>query len=135
MNRGRLRVLIADDQPGVRFLLEIVVKECGHEAYLAQNGLEAVEMARSINPDLVFMDVRMPLNGGLEALGEIKETNPEIDVIIMTAYGSEQTISDALEKGAWCYIAKPFDVNEIKELLIDFVNEYCRKSAKAVGFQ
>ncbi len=135
MRGRRLKVLIADDQPGVRYLLDIVVRECGHETYLAQNGLEAVEKARAKKPDLIFMDVRMPLNGGLEALGEIKRTNPEIEVVIMTAYGSEQTITDALEKGAWCYIAKPFDVHEIKELLIDFSNEYAVHRPEAVGFQ
>jgi two-component system, response regulator, stage 0 sporulation protein F len=134
MGGEKLKVLIVDDQAGVRFLLEIVVRESGHEAYMAQNGLEAIEMARSIQPDLIFMDVRMPLIGGLEALGKIKATNPEIQVIIMTAYGSEQTVSDALKKGAWCYIAKPFDVNEIKELLIKFVNEYNNnEKSKAVG--
>lgn len=135
MKREKLKVLIVDDQPGVRFLLDILVKESGHETYLAQNGLEAIEMARSICPDLIFMDVRMPLYGGLEALGKIKETNPEIQVIIMTAYGSEHTVSDALQKGAWCTISKPFDVNEIKELLIEFVNEYNDERPKAVGFQ
>lgn len=135
MKRKKLKVLIVDDQPGVRFLLDILVRECGHATYLAENGLEAIEKARSICPDLVFMDVRMPLTGGLEALGIIKKTNPQIQVIIMTAYGSEQTVSDALKKGAWRYIDKPFDVNDIKELLIKFVNEYNGKGPEAVGFQ
>jgi two-component system response regulator (stage 0 sporulation protein F) len=124
MGREKLKVLIVDDQVGVRFLLDIVVKESGHKSYMAQNGLEAIELACSVHPDLIFMDVRMPRIGGLEALRKIKETNPEIQVIIMTAYGSEQTVSDALKYGAWCYIAKPFDVNEIKKLLIKFVNEH-----------
>jgi len=124
MGRDELKVLIVDDQAGVRFLLDIVVKESGHKSYMAQNGLEAIELACSVCPDLIFMDVRMPRIGGLEALRKIKETNPEIQVIIMTAYGSDQTVSDALRYGAWCYIAKPFDVNEIKKLLIKFVNEH-----------
>ena len=124
MGREKLKVLIVDDQAGVRFLLDVVVKESGHKSYMAQNGLEAIELARSVQPNLIFMDVRMPRIGGLEALRKIKETNPEIQVIIMTAYGSEQTVSDALKYGAWCYIAKPFDVNEIKKLLIKFINEH-----------
>ncbi len=135
MKRQKLKVLIADDQPGVRYLLDIVVRECGHETYLAENGLQAVAMAREKEPDLVFMDVRMPLYGGLEALGEIKQTNPAIEVIIMTAYGSEQTVTDALAKGAWCYMAKPFDVNRVKELLGVFINEYFGERARAAGFQ
>jgi two-component system, response regulator, stage 0 sporulation protein F len=124
MAREKLKVLIVDDQAGVRFLLDIVVRESGHNTYMAKNGMEAIEMACSIKPDLIFMDVRMPLIGGLEALGKIKAAQPEIQVIIMTAYGSEQTVSEAKSKGAWCYIAKPFDVEEIKELLSKFVDEF-----------
>jgi len=129
----QLDVLIVDDQAGVRFLLEIVIKEAGHRAYTAQNGLEAIEYARSRRPDLIFMDVRMPLIGGLEALGEIKATNPHTQVIIMTAYGSEKTVSEALRKGAYCCIAKPFDVNEIKELLAKFVYERGNFAEAAAG--
>jgi two-component system response regulator (stage 0 sporulation protein F) len=127
MRREPLDILIVDDQAGVRYLLDIVVREAGHRVHTAQNGLEAVEYARNAHPDLVFMDVRMPLMGGLEALGRIKAVSPETEVIIMTAYGSEETVSQAMEKGALCCIAKPFDVDEIKALLM----EYKWKSANA----
>lgn len=116
---GSLNILIVDDQPGVRYLLDIVIREAGHRVKTAKNGMEAVEIARSSRPDLIFMDVRMPMKGGLEALGEIKAIMPETEVIIMTAYGSEETINRALEGGALCCIAKPFDVEIIKEILED----------------
>lgn len=112
-----LKILIVDDQPGVRYLLDIVIREVGHQVYTARNGLEAVDIAKASHPDLVFMDVRMPLMGGLEALGKIKAMLPETEVIIMTAYGSEETVTRAMEGGALCCIAKPFDVEKIKELL------------------
>ncbi|MCL6635648.1 MAG: response regulator [Peptococcaceae bacterium] len=120
MRREPLDILIVDDQAGVRYLLDILVREAGHRAHTAQNGLEAVELARTVRPDLVFMDVRMPLMGGLEALGKIKALIPETDVIIMTAFGSEETISQAMQEGALCCIAKPFDVDEIKEILAEY---------------
>jgi two-component system response regulator (stage 0 sporulation protein F) len=112
-----LKILIVDDQPGVRYLLDIVIKEAGHRVYTARNGLEAVEVARTSHPNLIFMDVRMPLMGGLEALSKIKAVIPETEVIIMTAYGSEKTVTQAMEGGALCCIAKPFDVEKIRELL------------------
>lgn len=118
--REPLNVLIVDDQAGVRYLLDIVAREAGYRSHTAQNGLEAIEVARSIRPDLVFMDVRMPLMGGLEALGIIKAMTPETEVIIMSAYGSDETVAQAMQKGALCCIAKPFDVDEIKELLVEF---------------
>lgn len=133
MRRELLDILIVDDQAGVRYLLDIVIREAGHRVHTAQNGLEAVEFARSIRPDLVFMDVRMPLMGGLEALGKIKAISPETDVIIMTAYGSEDTVSQAMENGALCCIAKPFDVDEIKELLVEFRWKRANSRVSAAG--
>ena len=101
-------------------LLDIVAREVGHRVCTAENGLEAIDAVRSFRPDLVFMDVRMPLMGGLEALGIIKSLAPETDVIIMTAYGSEETVSQAMQGGALCCIAKPFDVDKIKETLAGY---------------
>lgn len=130
---SNLNILVVDDQPGVRYLLDIVAREVGHKVYTAKNGLEAVELAHSTRPDLVFMDVRMPLMGGLEALAEIKALTPETDVIIMTAYGSEETVAQAMEKGALCCIAKPFDVEKIKDLLLDYEWKRVSLTASAVG--
>ncbi|AQS60161.1 response regulator [Desulforamulus ferrireducens] len=112
-----LDVLIVDDQAGVRYLLEILVKEAGHRVYTAQNGVEAVEKARLKKPDLIFMDVRMPIMGGLEALGKIKKIVPNTEVIMMTAYSAEDTATIALQKGALMCMSKPFDVDEVKYLL------------------
>jgi len=120
MRREPLDVLIVDDQAGVRFLLEIIVKDSGHRAHIAGNGREAVDLARSIRPDLIFMDVRMPLMGGLEALEKIKALAPETNVVIMTAFSSEETVSQAMQKGALTCIVKPFDVDELKEFLKGF---------------
>jgi len=135
MRQETLDVLIVDDQAGVRCLLEIIASEAGHRAYTARNGLEAVNLARSIRPDLIFMDVRMPVMGGLEALDKIKALLPETNVIMMTAFGSEETVSWAKKRGALCCIAKPFDVNEIREFLDELKQRksYYKKTASSVG--
>jgi len=124
MHRNNLVILVVDDQPGVRYLLDIIIKEAGHKVYTAQNGLEAVEKVRALRPDLIFMDVRMPLMGGLEALAKIKLMNPETKVVIMTAYVSDDTIDQARKQGALHCLAKPFDVEDIKNFLADFTRDY-----------
>ncbi|WP_238455584.1 response regulator [Desulfolucanica intricata] len=125
MTPESISVLIVDDQSGVRYLLDIIVREEGHKVYTAENGMEAVEMVRSVHPDLVFMDVRMPVMSGLEALVKIKKMAPATQVVIMTAYGAEETVEAAMRGGALTCIAKPFDVEEIK----DFLQEFCWKRA------
>lgn len=117
-----LDVLIVDDQAGVRYLLEVLVKEAGHQVYTAQNGVEAVDKVRTLKPDLIFMDVRMPIMGGLEALGKIKKIVPGTEVVMMTAYSAEDTATIAMQKGAMLCMSKPFDVDEVKDLLQRFVN-------------
>lgn len=121
-----MEVLVVDDQEGVRSLLELVVKDEGHQVYTARNGLEAISIVQSKQPDLIFMDVRMPLVDGLGALGKIKAISPGTDVIMMTAFGSEETISEALEKGALFCLAKPFDVDTIRKILARY-GAKCRK--------
>ncbi|SHJ47626.1 response regulator [Desulfofundulus thermosubterraneus] len=119
MRKETLDILIVDDQPGVRYLLEILVKEFGHRVHTAENGLVAIERVRQIHPDVIFMDVRMPLMDGLEALRRIRRITSDTIVIIMSAYLSEQTIEQALKNGAFCCMAKPFDIEKVKALIQD----------------
>lgn len=116
-NDKKISVLVVDDQPGVRYLLEIIISGAGHLVDTAQNGLEAIEKVRTFNPNLIFMDVRMPLMGGIEALAKIKVIAPDTDVVLMTAYGSDDTIEQADKQGSLCCIAKPFDIENVKSFL------------------
>ncbi len=113
-------VLVVDDQPGVRYLLEIIIREEGHRVRLAKNGLECVEAVKACRPDLVLMDIRMPLMDGIEALGKIKVISPETEVALMTAYVSDETVQSVLNKGALCCFTKPFDVEIMKTFIRDF---------------
>ncbi|AEG14159.1 response regulator receiver protein [Desulfofundulus kuznetsovii DSM 6115] len=119
MRKETLDVLIVDDQPGVRYLLDILIREFGHRVHTAENGLVAIEKVRQIHPDVIFMDVRMPLMDGLEALRRIRRIAPDTIVIIMTAYISEQTKEQALKNGALCCMSKPFDIEKVKALIQD----------------
>lgn len=120
MKKKNLDVLVVDDQPGVRYLLDVIVRDEGHAVRLAKNGFEAVEAVKASKPDLVFMDVRMPHMDGIEALGKIKIISPETEVVLMTAYVSDETVQIALNKGALCCFTKPFDVDVVRLFIEDF---------------
>ncbi len=117
-----LVVLIADDQPGMRKLLGTLAGEEGYRVYLARNGLEAVEMVRQVCPHLVFLDVKMPVMDGLEALGKIKALAPQTEVVMMTAYISAEIKRQATKKGARCCLGKPFETEEVKSILRNYSN-------------
>ncbi len=118
--KKQLDILVVDDQPGVRYLLDVIITDLKHGVRLAQNGLEAVEAVKAKKPDLIFMDVRMPQMDGIEALGIIKNISPKTEVVIMTAYVSDEIEQVVLNKGAICCLSKPFDVDTI----INFINEF-----------
>lgn len=136
MKKKKLDVLVVDDQPGVRYLLDVIIAEQGHRVRLARNGLEAVESVKSCKPDLVIMDVRMPQMCGIEALGRIKLISPDTEVVLMTAYVSDETVQAVLKKGALCCFTKPFDVEGIKSFIDNFSHKmtgYGQKLPAVVG--
>jgi len=115
----KLNVLIVDDQAGVRLLLETIVKEAGHRVAVAKNGLEAVQLVSRVKPDLVFLDIKMPVMDGLQALERIKSISPLSKVIIMTAFNSEKTLKKAMHEGALRCILKPFDIKQIRDFIAE----------------
>jgi len=108
------KVLIVDDQNGIRILLMEVFSSEGYMTFQAPNGKIALEIVRAESPDLVLLDMKIPGMDGLEILKHIKEANPEIKVIMMTAYGELDMIKEATELGALMHFTKPFDIDEIR---------------------
>lgn len=123
MEFKKKNILVVDDQPGVRYLLDTIVCEEGHNCFQASNGAEAVEMAQKMNPDLVFMDVRMPVMDGTQALAAMNELGVKTKVVIMTAFTDKDVIEKAYQNGAIRCIIKPFDVDEIRLLIEDVSSE------------
>lgn len=111
-----LKVLIVDDQAGVRHLLEAVVREEGCVALTGVNGLQAVELVQEHLPDLVFMDIRMPGMDGTKALEIILEMNLDIEIVMMTAF-AEKEVLDKAASGHVQYLIKPFDIEEIRKII------------------
>ncbi|HOE80526.1 MAG TPA: sigma-54 dependent transcriptional regulator [Smithellaceae bacterium] len=113
MQKG-LEILIVDDDSAHRVMLKKLIGGWGYRVYEADDGAVAIEEAGRRSFDLILMDVRMMNVSGIEALERIKMINPAIPTIIMTAYASVETAVSALKKGAYDYLTKPLDFDELQ---------------------
>jgi two-component system response regulator (stage 0 sporulation protein F) len=108
------KVLIVDDQNGIRILLVEVFSVEGYQTFQASNGKIALEIVRNEFPDLVLLDMKIPGMDGLEILKHIKQIDESIKVIMMTAYGELDMIKEASDLGALMHFTKPFDIDELR---------------------
>jgi len=118
-------ILVVDDDSAHRTMLKKLLGGWGYKISDADDGSVAIEMVKQKSFDLILMDIRMLNVSGIEALEQIKIINPEIPVIIMTAYASVETAVSALKKGAYDYLTKPLDFDELK-ITIERATEHNR---------
>jgi len=111
------RLLLIDDEEDVRYSLERTLAAEGLDLATAASGEEGLKVIPKFRPDLVLMDVRMTGMTGLETLRKIRQTDPKLLVILMTAYGTTQTAIEAMKLGAYDYLLKPFDIPKLKNLV------------------
>jgi len=112
-------VLIIDDEKDVHYSFRRLLEKEPLEIHSAESGDEGIKMARKTHPDLIVMDIRMGQQSGLDTLKELRQINPKQVVIMMTAYGTSQTAIEAMKRGAYDYVLKPFDIPQLKELLFE----------------
>ena len=113
-----LKVLIVDDALFMRNMLRGIFEEAGHEVVgEAANGLEAADRYRELRPDLVMMDIVMPLKSGIEALQEITGEDPAACVIMCSALGQDNLVMEAVRNGARDFIVKPFKNDQVLEVV------------------
>lgn len=108
------KILIVDDQFGIRILLNEVLQKEGYDTYQAANGIQALEVVSKHSPDLVLLDMKIPGMDGIEILKRMRVVDKDIRVIIMTAYGELDMIQEAKDLGALTHFAKPFDIDDIR---------------------
>ena len=110
-------ILVVDDDPAHRTMLRTLLTGWGYDIVEADDGSTAIEKVHEGAFDLILMDIRMLKVSGLQALSNIKAFNPAIPVIIMTAYSSVQTAVEALKNGAYDYLTKPLDFDELRFIM------------------
>lgn len=111
------RVLIVDDERNMRWALRKTLTKDIYEVYEAEDGEQAIEQYKKIEPHLILLDIKMPKKSGLQVLKEIKSKNKKIPIIMITAYGDVESALHAMKIGAIDYITKPFDIEELKLLI------------------
>ena len=134
----RGKILIVDDEPTIRETLSLVLREENYQCELAENGAEGLNRVKEKNFDLIITDLKMPEMGGLELMEKVKTISPKTSVIIITAYASLESAIQALQFGAYDYIIKPLDFDDVilrinrlmehRELLNE--NEFLRREVQ-----
>jgi len=137
-------VLIVDDEQTLARSAKAFLADHGYEAEVTGSGEQALELLERLQPDVVFADVRLPGMSGIDLLKRLREFDPVLPVIMLTAYGSIEGAVEAVKLGAFDYVKKPVDLEELK-LLADRAREnrqlkqelsyYRRRAAEDVGFK
>lgn len=119
-----LKILVVDDEESHRVMLKAVLGAEGYRVAEASDGTEALAAVDKEAFDLILMDIRMTNMDGIEALTEIRKISPQVPVLIMTAYASVKTAVEALQAGAFDYLTKPLDTEELKILIEKALDHY-----------
>jgi len=113
----QFKILVVDDEPILRDSLEVALKTSGYEVLTARTGEEGLERFQKEDPDIVLLDHWLPGMNGDEVLRRIKEEDPEIPIIIMTAQGSIEMAVNSMKMGAFDFLVKPFELDQVEELI------------------
>jgi len=108
------KILIVDDERSIRDLLSIMLKRAGYQVMVAEDGEEAIAQIGKEIFDLVITDLKMPKAGGIEVLKAVKEVSPDTVVLLITAFASTDSAVEAMKRGAYDYLTKPFQVDEVQ---------------------
>ena len=130
MSEDKVLILIADDDMDTRTILVDYLSHRGYEVAAARDGNEALELAKAWPPDLALLDVMMPGRSGVGLASLLKELYPDIQVIIITAYGSIGLAVEAMQKGAFCYLTKPIRLQQLLKTIQDVMNADEESSAE-----
>jgi DNA-binding response OmpR family regulator len=111
------KILIVDDEPNIVISLEFLMNQCGYEVAIARDGEEALAQITAFQPDLLLLDVMLPLRSGFEVCQRIRENRAwdRVKVVMLSAKGRDVEVSKGLALGADAYITKPFSTKELVE--------------------
>ena len=124
-------ILIVDDDAGDRAMLRGILSSAGHRVVEAADGEAALRQVSAGAFDVVLLDLKMPGMGGMEALRHIRQINPALPVLIMTAYATVETAVEAMKAGAYDYLSKPLDAEEVIDAVARTLARFHAEPAEA----
>jgi signal transduction histidine kinase/DNA-binding response OmpR family regulator len=111
------RILVVDDEPSVIEVFREFLISQGYELFVATTGEESLRLISELRPDIILTDINLPGLSGLDVMRHAKSLDPEVAVIVVTGYASAATAIDALRQGAYDYVTKPFDLDEVHQIV------------------
>ncbi len=121
MANNKPKILVVDDQRGIRLTLSAIMAHQGYDVTEVEDGYQAIEAVTNTAFDLVFLDIKMPGINGVQSFREIKKISPGSAVVMMTGFSVEDLVREALAEGARAVIYKPFQVEKVLSLVESFV--------------
>lgn len=115
------KIVVIDDEVSVGETIRDFLIDEGYEAFVASEAKKGLELVVQEKPELVLLDLLMPQIGGIEVLKRIKEVRPETFVVVISGLTDEEIAKQAIRRGAFDYVTKPFDLVELKEKILDRV--------------
>ena len=116
-------ILVVDDESSMRKNITDILLPEGYKIFEAKDGKEALDILSEVKPNIVLLDINLPQMNGIAALKEIKKDHKDLPIIIFTAYGTSERAIEAMKSGAFDYLEKPFELDELK-LIIKRAAEY-----------
>ena len=112
-----MRILVVDDQKNIRRIMATALESMAHEVATASTGVEALQELRKASYQVVFLDLKLQQENGLDVLGELLDVAPNAAVVIVTAYASVDTAVEAMRRGAFDYLPKPCTPDQVRQVL------------------
>lgn len=111
------KILVVDDEANIRDLLTKFFRRDGYEAFAAKDATEAAEILRAEQPEIAFLDIKLPGIGGVDILKMAKEYNRDVAIVMISGHADEDTARETLQLGAFEYICKPVDLERVREII------------------
>ena len=132
--QARPKVLIVDDEAGPRESIRVSLEDL-YECVAVDNGHQGLELLDTFRPDLVVLDIRMPRIDGIETLRRVREKDPDVEVVLLTAYGSLETAQKAIRYGVFDYIEKPFDLHALRATVARGIERRRRRAQRDTRYE